>query len=492
MPPCFEAPRAALLLFHLHWGGAVPRGTPTHEPFRLTTSAAAYVPRADAERALDAMRRWALASKSAVLVLSGPSGLGKTLLLKVFAARLDVRRSCVYIPYPDLSARGLSQWVLEALGKPRGSDPAATLAREAESFRRQGAELLLLIDDALGLPAETVRTLAEWTRAEGSGLRLVLVTGERGTETALMQALGSGAAHVALEVLLTPVETATLVRAELTRAGAGPEIRARFDAATLTSLHEASGGVPARLLQEASQHLPRHEEPGLAPVERPGVTTTGRQEPAGLPLAVKAPPPAPRRTARLRIPTPAMWAVLGVAASIAVTLGLEVLRSAPLPELPPVAAPVSAPPPLPRAPTRAAESDESASETPAQTAAVQTRPGAAPEFTQQLPVTPQPRQIVTEGAIAPGGWLTAALRERGVPNAISALIARELTPLFDFRRSRSGQRFRLVRSADGRLLEFDYTISPSESIHLRREGDRYIARRKAPGLTSGTPPPPGS
>jgi len=99
---------------------------------------------------------------------------------------------------------------------------------------------------------------------------------------------------------------------------------------------------------------------------------------------------------------------------------------------------------------------------------------------------------VTEGAIAPGGWLAAALRERGVPNAISALIARELTPLFDFRRSRPGQRFRLVRNADGELLEFDYTISPSESIHLRREGDRYVARRDAPEPTSGTPPPPGS
>jgi hypothetical protein len=445
------------------------------------------------------MRRWALASKSAVLVLSGPPGIGKTLLLKVFAARLGVRRPCVYIPYPDLSVRGLSEWVLQVLGKSAGNDPATALAREAESYRRQGAELLLLIDDALRLPAETARTLAEWTRAEGPGLRVVLVAGERGTEPALMQTLASGAAHVALEALLTPVEAATLVRAELSRAGAGPEIQTHFDAATLASLHEASEGVPARLLQEASQHLPRYEDTDLLLGQRPDATTTGRQEPAGAPPDEKAPLPPPRRSARLPIPTPAVWAALGVAAGIAITLGLETWRSAPaprasapLPELPPVAAPVSAPPPLPRAPTRAAPNDESASEAPAQTAAAQTRPDAAPESTQQLPAAPQPRQIVTEGAIAPGGWLAAALRERGVPNAISALIARELDPLFDFRGSQPGQRFRLVRSADGELLEFDYTISPSESIHLRREGGRYVAHRQAPEPTSGTPPPSGS
>ncbi len=477
----------------------MPRGTLTHEPFRLTTSAAAYVPRADTERALDRMRRWALASKSAVLVLSGPPGIGKTLLLKVFAARLDVRRSCVYIPYADLSVRGLSQWALQALGKPTGNDAATALAREAESHRRQDAELLLLIDDARRLPAETLRTLAQWTRAEGPGLRVVLVAGERGTETALLETFGSGAVHVALEALLTPVEAATLVRAELSRAGAGPEIQAHFDAATLASLYEASEGVPVRLLQEASQHLPRYEDAGLRLGERPDATTSGRQEPASAPPDEKAPPPPPRRSARLRIPTPAVWAALGVAAGIVITLGLETWRSAPaprgsapLPELPPVAAPVPAPPPLPRAPARAAPSDESASETPAQAAAAQTRPDAASEPAQQLPAAPQPQQIVTEGAIAPGGWLAAALRERGVPNAISVLIARELDSLFDFRRARPGQRFRLVRSADGELLEFDYTISPSESVHLRREGGGYVAHRQAPEPTSGAPPASGS
>ena len=132
---------AALLVYGLHWEDAVPRGTPKIEPFRLTTSPAAYVPRADTERALDLMRRWALASRSAVLILSGPAGIGKTLLLKTLAARLDMRLSCVYIPFPNLSARGLSEWVLETLGKPRGNDPTVALVREAENHRRQGSEI---------------------------------------------------------------------------------------------------------------------------------------------------------------------------------------------------------------------------------------------------------------------------------------------------------------------------------------------------------------
>jgi hypothetical protein len=109
---------------------------------------------------------------------------------------------------------------------------------------------------------------------------------------------------------------------------------------------------------------------------------------------------------------------------------------------------------------------------------VQIHPEVTPEPAQ--PSHAEPQRIVTEGAIPAGGWLAAALRERGVPDAISALIAREVGALFDFRQSRPGQRFRLVRSADGRLLEFDYTISPSESIHLRLEDGRYVARREAP------------
>jgi type II secretory pathway predicted ATPase ExeA len=479
-----ETRLAALLLLEDHWGDAVPRGTPKHLPFRLTTSPAAYVPRADTERALDFMRRWALASKSAVLVLSGPPGIGKTLLLKTLAARLDVRRTCVYIPYPDLSARGLSRWILQSLGRSGGNDPTAALAREVEMLRRQGAELLLLIDDAPQLPAETAWTLAEWVRSEGSVLRLVLVTGEKYTEAGPVQTLGRGAARVALEALLSPVEAATLVRAELDRARVGREIQARFDAVALSSLYEASGGVPARLLQEASQYLPRFEDFGLAPVGRLSAIATESPESASAPAPAPIPDLPPRSAARLRIPTPAVWAALGVTASIAIAAGVDVLRGSPAPranrppgELPPVAAPAPPPPPLPRAPAAAVTADEATREAPVRAAAVRAGPSAVAETAPPPPPAPRPEQIALEGAIAPGSWLAAELREHGVPAAVSALIARELEPLFDFRRSRPGQRFRLVRDADGRLLVFDYIIKPGESVHLRREGEGYAASR---------------
>ena len=144
-------------------------------------------------------------------------------------------------------------------------------------------------------------------------------------------------------------------------------------------------------------------------------------------------------------------------------------------------------PPLPRAPARATPSDEPPSEAPAPLAAVQMRPGVVPGPPQQPPAAAPPPRIVTEDAIAPGSWLAAALRERGVPDAVGALIARELASLFDFRGARAGQRFRLVRGADGQLLEFDYIISPSESVHLRREGERYIAYHGEGAIAAGMP-----
>jgi hypothetical protein len=112
-----------------------------------------------------------------------------------------------------------------------------------------------------------------------------------------------------------------------------------------------------------------------------------------------------------------------------------------------------------------------------QAAAVRADPSAVAEPLPPPPRAPRPEQVALEGAIAPGSWLTAELREHGVPAAISALIARELESLFDFRRSRPGQRFRLVRDAEGQLLAFDYIIAPGESVHLRREGERYASSR---------------
>ncbi|UCE85141.1 MAG: M23 family metallopeptidase [Deltaproteobacteria bacterium] len=91
---------------------------------------------------------------------------------------------------------------------------------------------------------------------------------------------------------------------------------------------------------------------------------------------------------------------------------------------------------------------------------------------------PLPRATRVSGEIEPGGTLSAALQEHGVTRETVDFLAVEVRPLFDFRYSRPGDRYSLVRDADGEVVEFRYAYSPIETIHLRREGSRYVASRE--------------
>lgn len=87
-----------------------------------------------------------------------------------------------------------------------------------------------------------------------------------------------------------------------------------------------------------------------------------------------------------------------------------------------------------------------------------------------------PRVLETRGVIARGESLSAALRRQGIEPATIQLISRELRPVFDFRRSRPGDSYRLGRDPDGRVLDFRYNSSPEKSYHLAWNGASYEAR----------------
>jgi len=83
-------------------------------------------------------------------------------------------------------------------------------------------------------------------------------------------------------------------------------------------------------------------------------------------------------------------------------------------------------------------------------------------------VPPESLLDITRGTLLPGQSLASALAEAGVRSDIVNLIARELQPIFDFRRAQPGHRYRLVRDLDGEIIEFRFEIS---------EIDRYVLRR---------------
>ncbi|MBY0400185.1 peptidoglycan DD-metalloendopeptidase family protein [Myxococcota bacterium] len=90
--------------------------------------------------------------------------------------------------------------------------------------------------------------------------------------------------------------------------------------------------------------------------------------------------------------------------------------------------------------------------------------------------------LVTRGEIGKRESLAASLRRQGVSPAAILLISTELRKVFDFRRSRSGDTYRLAQDSDGRVLDFAYAQGREESYTLTWKGTRYVASKQTETL----------
>jgi predicted AAA+ superfamily ATPase len=130
------------------------------------------MPKQDSERALSALERWAADPARPVILLTGATQSGKTVLLDVLAARLGRYFSVVYLAQAGTDPDELSARILAELGDPADGTPRLVLAREIE--RRAARPLLLLLDDADALPPRIELWLFDLARRSEGALRLVL------------------------------------------------------------------------------------------------------------------------------------------------------------------------------------------------------------------------------------------------------------------------------------------------------------------------------
>ncbi|HVH06211.1 MAG TPA: AAA family ATPase [Myxococcota bacterium] len=222
------------------------------DPFALTADAAAYLPREATESALgrleDGFRRG-----RRVQVLSGPPGLGKTLLSHVLAARLAATFRSVYLPYASLGWTDLCTWILGLLGEPPGAFPDRELLASARRSALAGRPLLLVLDEASGIPPEAAGALAALVDEADGALRLLLVPLDDARAGRVLAVLARGVEELRLSAPLTLEETERYVRTRLVRAGVPLEVQRRFDAPTIARLQRASGGNVRRIAQFASE-----------------------------------------------------------------------------------------------------------------------------------------------------------------------------------------------------------------------------------------------
>jgi MSHA biogenesis protein MshM len=216
------------------------------DPFGLTPDTGSYVPREATERALAELVA-AVQRAEEPVVLLGPAGAGKTLLLHLLPERVGAGLRSVYLPNPRLTPEELCTWVARRLGAPPGEEATLLLRAWIAHLREKEQACLLLLDDADALPQATARWLGAFARESRGGLRLALaaLAGEGAERT--LRALGGALRRVELPAAMSPEETAEYVGWRLARAAAPEALRARFDAAALADLHRVAGGNVRRL-----------------------------------------------------------------------------------------------------------------------------------------------------------------------------------------------------------------------------------------------------
>jgi type II secretory pathway predicted ATPase ExeA len=219
------------------------------DPFALTCNPGAYVARPACEAALGELER--CVRKGGLVALSGPPGIGKTLVLRVLERRLAGALRCVSVPYAALAFEELCQWVLGLMeqGTQRAARASAELAALACRRADAGEPLLLLLDDAGAIPPATLRALLAWAAQQGGAVRLLFVPVDDSRSAQVLAALGPDVAHVRLVDPMSAAETERYVAARLAQAGALEAALEHLGPGLVRWLHRESGGIPRRLHQ---------------------------------------------------------------------------------------------------------------------------------------------------------------------------------------------------------------------------------------------------
>jgi type II secretory pathway predicted ATPase ExeA len=258
------------------------------DPFGVTSDPAFYVPRLGTEAALTALREGFAAGRR-ISVLTGPPGLGKTMVLHVLARDLTSARPR-FLPYSALSPDELAHLVLGDRERTAGEPALDALARLAR--KESERPLVLLIDDAGALPAETSRALRDLADQLAGALRVVAAIADEARQGASVAALGDGVHHVRLKQPMLAREVGTYVRRRLELAGAKTDA---LHPKQIEWLAAESAGVPRVLNTLAARLLHGAVSVGsdVAPPESAAPGESGARRPLAS-AQVRAPSARPR------------------------------------------------------------------------------------------------------------------------------------------------------------------------------------------------------
>lgn len=250
----------------------------TESPFALAADVRFVYHSTEHDRAAQQLRD-AIARRDGVVLLTAPTGMGKTLLCRAIVEQLDRRTVTSFVHEPVSSTRELFERILADLGVVSAEDLAqrgggvdelrGTLRSFVASLAPLQANALVILDDAQNAGAEVLADLHRLADAAGP-LQIVLVG-----DPALLRLLKRSELHALHHAVTTRIDLGPLAADEvpgyvmhrLHIAGESP--RVDFDDPALALIFEVTAGVPRPVNQVCDRALARAFAASAAAVDAP-------------------------------------------------------------------------------------------------------------------------------------------------------------------------------------------------------------------------------
>ena len=226
-------------------------------PFRITPHADFFFGGANRRALLDALI-YALGREEGLVKVSGEVGTGKTMLARVLIDHLPAHLRAIYLADPLMNRGELLAVLADELGcaPATGSDGSAhrLLRAVQEALVAEfaaGRQIVLLIDEAHAMPAETLEQIRLLSNLESERHKLIKIAlfgqpelDDLLARTDMRQLKDRITQHFRLDPL-QPDDVGTYIDFRMRAAGyRGPNV---FDAASVTRIARDSGGLTRRI-----------------------------------------------------------------------------------------------------------------------------------------------------------------------------------------------------------------------------------------------------
>ncbi len=223
----------------------------TTAPFRLSPDPEFFFPSKPHISAREVLK-YAVQNDEGFMVLTGPAGTGKTLLLRLLLQEIGKEKISVVLTNPVLNPAGLLHQILLELGFEL--DAAIGEANLLAAFQKvllelasENKDILVIVDEAQNIPLETLEYLRMLSNIETNQKKLlqILLSGQPELEQLLEDPrLAQLTQRIAIYESLRPFsasETIEYIKYRLAKAGRSD---LTLNAPARRTLHRLTGGVP--------------------------------------------------------------------------------------------------------------------------------------------------------------------------------------------------------------------------------------------------------